>query len=443
MNKTETQAQQTAANEKADWLVALEQQSWQAELLVSSIAIFGTLQLPGLIMSLIDFMLIYLPRDMMGWLPFFICFYLIMASVGLAILFIYHFVARSFWIGLVGLISAYPEGIKFSNSRFSDYIVSRLEHHYPDLDAYNQNLDHRCSTIFASSFLFASSLLGTAIIIVVLLLTCYFLAQVLPYDAQTISVVIGLSLLAFFMLGSFLNAKPLRDIHWLKRPHYLMLAASSLLMYTVFWRSAGYIALTFRTHQDTKTSMALQLIIMTLVTAVAFPIIEHSNIDLFDEDKYARIRADANTLYQDAYEDERVEGYVLYPTIPSYEIQSRQLKVFIPELKREQSVLDSLLPPKELDPDLSRREETTAHINHFLKQTAQFHSIFVNGTEVEGIDYYYQRNKNKSQTGVVALIDGKYLADGKNQLKIEKAYENSEGEPMQIYLNFFYAPDTN
>ena len=34
---------------KPDWLVNLEQESWQAELIISGLAILGALQLPGLI----------------------------------------------------------------------------------------------------------------------------------------------------------------------------------------------------------------------------------------------------------------------------------------------------------------------------------------------------------------------------------------------------------
>lgn len=436
MNKTEDL--ETPIKAKADWLVNLEQQSWQAELLVSSIAIFGTLQLPSLIMTLIDSMLIHLPRDMMGWMPFFICFYLIMASVGLAILFIYHFVVRSFWIGIIGLISAYPEGIKFDKSQFSDYIVAKLQQHYPDIDAYNQSLDHRCSTIFASAFLIASSILGAAIGSVALLFMCYMLAKVLPYDAQAISIVIGLLLFIFVILGGLLNLKLFRDIEYLKRPHYIIFAASSLLVYTIFWRSAGYIALTFRTHQGAKVSSIFQLVLIGLVTVVALPIINNSNIDLFLEDKYTRTHANSNTLYQDAFEDQRADDYALYPTIPSYEIDSKQLRLFIPELAREQSVLDSLMPPPEPNSKLSKREKTNVRVSHLLKQTAKFHSLFINDTKIDDALYFY-REDNGEQKGVIALIDSKHLSDGHNLLKIVKAYVNSKGEPMEIYINFFYS----
>ena len=103
-------------------------------------------------------------------------------------------------------------------------------------------------------------------------------------------------------------------------------------------------------------------------------------------------------------------------------------------------MLDSSMPAHEFDPELSKREKTDARVSHFLKQTAKLHSLFINGTKIDDVSYFY-RSGNSEQKGVVALIDGKHLTDGSNLLRIEKAYENSKGEPMQIYINFLYTPN--
>jgi len=82
--------------QKPDWLLALEQQSWQAELFVSGIAIFSALKLPRLVSELTDFLLAWLPHGMMGWLPYFVTWYLVIGAVGLIACFFFHFVLRSF-----------------------------------------------------------------------------------------------------------------------------------------------------------------------------------------------------------------------------------------------------------------------------------------------------------------------------------------------------------
>ncbi len=176
---------------------------------------------------------------------------------------------------------------------------------------------------------------------------------------------------------------------------------------------------------------------MLAVCAVAFPIIDASNIDLFMDDKYVRVRADSNTLYDDAYADQRDDGYALFPTIPSYEINTKHLRVFIPELAREQTALNAIAPAYQTNSELSRRANTAARVSHQLERTAEFHSFFVNETKIDDVSYFYQRKKNK-QTGVVALINSKYLVTGNNVLMIEKAFNNSDDEPMQIYINFLH-----
>ena len=51
-------------NEKPSWLLKLEQESWQAELIVSGVAILGTLQLPNLVDRLGQWALIYFSEDL-------------------------------------------------------------------------------------------------------------------------------------------------------------------------------------------------------------------------------------------------------------------------------------------------------------------------------------------------------------------------------------------
>ena len=82
----------------------LEQESWQAELIISGVAILGALLLPELVDRFGQWALIYFSEDLGLFLilflfsQYFICGSLIFG-------FVVHFILQGIWIGLIGLNS--------------------------------------------------------------------------------------------------------------------------------------------------------------------------------------------------------------------------------------------------------------------------------------------------------------------------------------------------
>ncbi len=426
---------------KASWLSALEQQSWQAELLISSIAILGSMQLPGLINQLVDYMLIKLPQEFMGWLPYFIVFYLLIASVGMVVLFIVHLVLRSFWIGMVGLVSTYPGGINLESDIFNDFLRKKVKLHLPDIDQYNAGLDDKCSTLFASAFLLVLMMMGIAILMFSVLIISYLLSLILPFSTQAIGIAIGGVYGILFFMYSILNIESLKQNPRLYGMYYLFTCLVVLSMYSFFWRATTYIMYTFRSHARGKLDASAQGGVAVLVMLFTLPLLFGSNIFMFLEDRYPFWRAGSDTIYSDAYNDQREDDqYAFFPSIDSFEISSKDLKVFLPIIEREQSAMDELVPKPKQNSDLSRHEKRQVRTAHNLKQSAAFHSFFINDSKVEEISYFYQSAVANKQEGVVALINGKHLSLGENRLKIEKANLVKEGVAMEIYINFVYNP---
>lgn len=104
------------------WLRRLEKESWQAELLVSGLALFGSFQLPEITYWLIDLFIKRLPHEQYIWGAFIAQ----MSLLGLSILstfFIIHLILRAYWIGLIGLNSVYPQGYKIENNMYSPLYI--------------------------------------------------------------------------------------------------------------------------------------------------------------------------------------------------------------------------------------------------------------------------------------------------------------------------------
>ena len=99
------------------------------------------------------------------------------ASRILLINLIIHVILRGFWIGIVGLNSVYPNGIKFDNLNFSSRFNKFIKTKVKELDKFAVTIDNIASSIFAFTFLlififfslslyFAVLILGIAVLLV-------------------------------------------------------------------------------------------------------------------------------------------------------------------------------------------------------------------------------------------------------------------------------------
>ena len=90
--------------------ILVQRPTWELELLISAAVVFSLFQLPGMLgrfWSRVD-----------PWLsdgiemPLFMVYYVgTLAAYALIVAFVVHFVLRSFWVGLCGLMEAFPKGI--------------------------------------------------------------------------------------------------------------------------------------------------------------------------------------------------------------------------------------------------------------------------------------------------------------------------------------------
>ena len=136
-----------------EWLETLQQESWQLELLISGLALFGIWEARGLVnrlnmrLSGADVF-----HDILGNLIGFGVFALKAGLLIILVNFLIHVSLRALWIGAIGL--RYVSGdIDYSRLKYS----SRFEQFYArkigSFDDYIERLENWCSVIFAYTFL--------------------------------------------------------------------------------------------------------------------------------------------------------------------------------------------------------------------------------------------------------------------------------------------------
>ena len=366
--------------------------------------------------------------------------YLLIGVTALIVSFIVHFALRALWIGILGLVSVYPDGIKYRTNLMSEDYFNKLIKRFPDINIFNKKLDNTCSTMFASTFHIFMLMISIAIWIIVSILVGYLLSKILPIDNEIISLTFFALSFIPTMLQGILSLKQLREKNWVKRIHFPINAFFSRIMYNVFYEPGSYILLTFTTHaKNSATSSIYAFSSMLLMMIFAVPFLWNSNVMHFMEDQFFAKRNSEFHIYAKAYEDQREDRKrILYPTIPSFDVSGNQLQVFMPSLNREDDAYYEIVPKWEDKEDISKEENRKLRRQYYLEGFHKFNKFYLNGNALDSLHTYYYTHTNKGETGKLTLIPSDDFKLGENLLKIEKAYYNEEGKPLEIFIRFNY-----
>lgn len=153
--------QQKSPAMEGEWLHNLQRESWQLELLVSGFAIFLLFQVPGVA----DYLLLRVKASTSVWLVYVATPILHLLRDGamlLAFCLVIHVALRGIWIAMIGLESAFPQGVQQARLGFSDYFLSKRGVY--ENEALLHRLDDLASMVFAISFLLVGHLVSITLL---------------------------------------------------------------------------------------------------------------------------------------------------------------------------------------------------------------------------------------------------------------------------------------
>jgi hypothetical protein len=138
--------------------------TWEVELLISGVAVFAMLQLPG---WLDDRYFSLAPRFGEDWRqPLMLVYvYLKSAALILAGTFSLHLLLRAQWIALVGMYSVFPGGIRWERLRMGPVQREVEAERYLGRDATVERADNRATIVFSIGVTLASTLLSITVAI--------------------------------------------------------------------------------------------------------------------------------------------------------------------------------------------------------------------------------------------------------------------------------------
>ncbi|PPK86441.1 hypothetical protein CLV84_3368 [Neolewinella xylanilytica] len=428
---------------KPKWLRKMEQESWQPELIISGAAILGSLQLPGLLMQFENYCLLNFDRDTL-FIAYVTVVYWRLLATGLIFTFIFHFIVRALWIGLIGLNSVYPGGFK-TNDKFSAHYQEHMREAYGDIDGFIQRLDRLGSGIFGVAFGIAGVFVNFGLVGLGLVFVHSWLMG-MGLDPRQILLLIACvlsPLLLISVLVMLSHTRRFRDTPFVRRYQWPVAMLISRFTYPVARR---YITtstnLVTSYYADSKAFVLYFAGGMVLIIVVGMAtMLTDDNVPFFLDRVYHRMANDS-TRVMDAYPEEGDYTGIYYrPELDeSVSVSDSVLAVWIPLPDRETAFMYANCSVAEVDKDLPPEQRNPRERARTLACAREYLSLQLNGRPIERFDLrrQYRHNEAGKQFGVLAYIAQAPLVEGPNLLRVTAKYpEEESGEPRISYLTFY------
>lgn len=366
------------------WLKQLQENSWEAEILISGGAIFSLFQLVDVVIK----SGIYFDEitTFSGLTEGVVIFVLVLRGVSVG--FVLHLFLRGFWIGLVCLRSVFPLGINYKKLKIGEQYLK--ETNSISLTRQIVVLDHFSGLVFLGSFLFAISFTG-------LIATGFALGNLFEFAHFPLEIsfpLFGLYLFDLFTVGMLRRNKWIGmiflPIYWffnvislgfIYRP-YLQIVSSNIQR----WKVGLFFAFLL--------AVSALVTIESVVEVLRQP-------DVFDQRKYnATVGEDEGTTrlsewrYLDKYApDEQIHLACIQSDI----IQDDYLKLFIPYHSKYDSSIST----------------TDKKVFSAIVTVSLNDSLKVNP------DWFSYRRVSTKQKGIITYLSIDNLPKGKNELTIK------------------------
>ncbi|MFD2564752.1 hypothetical protein [Aquimarina rubra] len=411
------------------WLQRLKDESWEAELLVSAIAIFGTFQLFKVISWSTNQFIDFLPQEQY-LVAYFIVFMGLLAVSILVSMFVIHFLLRAYWIGLVGLNSVFPD-YSLQDSAYSEVYTKRILAILPKLKDSIQKIDDLCSVIFSAAFAILLTYSYLAITATLYLLLYNFLIIFIPYTLALVPIICLIFLLFFQTFFNIIaNLKNYKQNEKIQIWYFEIVKITSIVTLGPLYKYLLQITMTFASNFKRNKSL-IRFVILFLLSGVFVASYQVTNTNIFyliKQDHYF----DSTKTYAGYYknENEKIE-FLLSPEIESDIITTRIVKLFIPIFEYERKLRGNDCPSIEKNNKLSRKELNLACYH-------QYHEVYINDTKyTPSFKKYYHPRTN--QFGILAYINVSGIKEGENYIQVKKVYKEKEQNfewniPFQ-YLN--------
>ncbi len=403
-------------NNKPKWLSELQQKSWEPEVLLSGIVLYGMFKMPGL---LDDFLYYYKINftgasndidNFVGMMK--VAVYWLTSGL------IAHLISRGIWVGMVGLSFTFPKGIALDEIKLTDKYKNFLAR-IPSTEKIILNLEGFSSTLFSISFMMFMMMLGAYFyllitIIVPVLSLVYFVNDI--FDNDTFGYILAgylLVVLAFGFIGfiDFITLGFFKRFRWLSKIYWPIYRVVGTLTMARFYRPIYYILVS----NVKKWKIGL---LLTAFVVASFMWVGGISNSTYPGESLSRISLwsdSQNTGSYTGYYDDQVDDIKsINASIQSDIIRGNTVRLFLVlRAEREDSIkahcnLDSLFQIEELGRPQAR-----------IQCLKAFYSVSIDDSVFADLPFKFHFKSKTRQRGLLTYIDISYLETGLHHLSIE------------------------
>jgi hypothetical protein len=422
---------------KTTWLQRLKDESWEAELLVSAVAIYAIFNTFSLFDWICNMFIDKLDPSqyLIGYMITFLGF---LAFGILGALFVIHFGLRAYWIGLVGLNSVFPD-YSLEDSAYSKTFTEKMLAKLPRLQNSITNLDEICSVIFSVAFtlLLIYSYLGLVSSIYLLLFN--LLSDYIPNYVLLIPLVIFAAIyIAQMILTIVANIKKFKTNDTVQTWYFQATILGSALLYGPLYKNLLQITMIFGSNFKKKKALVRTMIFMLAFGAIlgTYKLFDSNVLYLMGLNK----DLDTTKAYEFYYSTNNSENkFLLTPEIQTDLVESKAIQLFIPIFDNEISKLEEIC---ELNPNGDFKKPSTAERNKiresYLNCYTEMHQIALNENPIE-VQFLKTDHPITDQFGIKTFIDLSALQSGNHTITVFKKLGEKKEKSWEI--PFYYAPN--
>ncbi len=432
------------ATETDDRLRQFFDRSFELEMLVSGAVLYLLFSFSSSVSELLTSLPETLPRT-----P--ISFVVIVAGVlfrGVlmitASLFVLHLVVRSFWVGVVGLASVFPSGIRADRAQGGPIMKKLLAETPGTLASLQQRIDRFCRLIFSIAFVIILQFTVAAVVILGSAALAYGLQKFLFPKTEFLFLAFGIYSLFFlpallaslldYCIGKYKFMQPLGQKPWLVA---LIRAAfvlqRSLLLQNLF-------ALVYYTIYTNITKTQLWVGAVCIMLLLVY--FQWEGLGLFKQnrDLFSPTADHPTYLEADHYENTATNASLFQPTIQSDIITEPYVRLFLPiDFRRADSLLlryPSLAPQQEITLRMfnTRREVNDSTVRANLLNLRQLFEVRLNDSLIAAPDYSFYTHPQTEVGGLRLYLPAVQLKKGRHVLHIKALYRTP---PRQYHIPFY------
>jgi hypothetical protein len=412
--------------------------TWELELLLSGLVLFALFQLPGVLNSLFDHIEPH-ATDAAFPVIFFVRLYAGAIVYALMVAFVVHLISRAYWVGLVGLHSVFPNGVRWSESGAGPISTQVYRERFVSLPTVIARTDNFCSVIFSVAclivimFLFSIGLSGLFLGVSYAgvratggskgVATLFFVFAGILVVVSLATALIDKRLGARLVPGS--------------RGHRAIRALARFMYYAGILGITGPMFLTLTTNVGRKkmTAVIYVALFAILVASAAERLARKDRLSINSYDFFGR--SASRGVVADYYESQRTKGEVLArtPSIQSDIIRDPYVKLFIPYSPMYDNVAVAKVCPgtKVLqkrglqigaDPPVPDSLAVPA-----LRCLAAMHKVTLNGAALDSLAFDFYEQPESGVKGILAYIPAEGLPRGRNVLTVAQSPRFGDNAP--------------